>query len=78
VTSRLYSELIAKIENIDRDFFEKNKLEKPTEGKISKQHAIETLKNIKCAIQDSRSIVQDLKDLLQYVPTIISIINYKS
>lgn len=73
--SKIYSVLLNKIESVDHDFFEKNKIEINGQEKISKGSAIETLKKIRSVINEGKYLVQDIKDLLKYVPTIMSLIN---
>ena len=73
--SKMFEVLMDRLEQIDDQFFEKNQIPKVESGRISKENAISTLKNIGTKLKRGKDLAQDMKDLIQYIPTIISMIN---
>lgn len=73
--SKMIEVLMDRLEQIDQHFFEQNQIPKLESGRISKENAISTLKKINKTLNQGKVIVQDTKDLIQYIPTIIGLLN---
>ena len=73
--SKMIEVLMDRLEQIDQQFFEQNQIPKLESGRISKENAISTLKMINKTLNQGKVIVQDTKDLIQYIPTIIGLLN---
>ena len=73
--SKMIEVLMDRLELIDHQFFEQNQIQKLESGRISKENAISTLKNIAKILRQGKDFAQEIKDLTQYVPTIIGLLN---
>ena len=73
--SKMVEVLTDRIEQIDQQFFENNQIPKLESGRMSKENAIINLEKINKTLRQGKVIVQDMKDLIQYIPTIIGLLN---
>ena len=73
--SKMIEVLMDRLELIDHQFFEQNQIQKIESGRISKENAISTLKNIGKTLNKGKNFAQEIKDLIQHIPTIIGLLN---